>query len=50
MGNSSILGLSTGAGDYSLALRRLGDEVVTEEDTISGGGPLGVWIVSLVRI
>jgi hypothetical protein len=38
MGDGMVLSLSTGAWDSGLALGRLGDQVVTEVDTVAGCG------------
>jgi hypothetical protein len=50
VGHGAILGLGAGAGENRLALRRPGDEVVTEEHGIARGGPARVWITSPVSI
>jgi hypothetical protein len=45
-----ILNLDTRAGDDVLALGELGDEVVTEEQSIARGGPAFIRATRLVRI
>jgi hypothetical protein len=50
VGHGAVLGLGAGAGDNRLALRRPGDEVVTEEHGIARGGPARVWTTRPVDI
>jgi hypothetical protein len=50
IGNGTILGFGTGAGDDSLPLGRPGDQVVPEEHGIAWCGAMSVWAASPVRV
>jgi hypothetical protein len=44
IGHGAVLGLSTQAGYDVLMLRRLGDEVGAEENSVARGGLACVWV------
>ena len=46
IGDSAILGLSTGSRDSSLTLRRPGNQIVTQEHTVARGRTTGVGATS----
>jgi hypothetical protein len=50
IGDNTILSLSAGAGDYRLALGGPGDEVGTEEHSVSRRGSAGVRAASQISI
>ena len=50
IGDSAILGLSTGSRDSSLTLRRLGNQIVTQEHTVARGRTTGVGATSPISI
>src|SRR6185369_3556718 len=50
VGDSPVLGLSTGARDDWLPLGRPRDKIATQEDSVAGRGPASVWTPSPVNV